>query len=629
MAKKSSSPPVDYSKISVQELYRPCAGIKLPDVPLEGDTTSENALFWEEEMLRCIQGWRAPNGKYLCPLSYFYYNHCPIVYFDPNVGANVEGLPLYAEKENELFEKIYFQCMRKSYKPAVDLIAAKARGKRWSYGMRGLAMWVFVVVGRFQPRANGLIGLDTEESYGEWRTSFMATYESLHPFFKYEKIYPNRADEIGATEVVIAEDGTRTYKTTHSIYLGGMNKTPGKFQRLRALYGIFDEYGKFTKGESATDLTKDCFVANGVKYGFLLKAGTSDTINNKTSTYRDDWLAADAMGVIKHTIFADELFHVDRHTGKCLRSSSRRHFEAERQKLKNAGKSLSLEIQNNPLDEEELFFASNNSELPTEQIQEQVKKIIRERLDKRITKGKLEWVKDVNGNRTQKVKFVPDAEGHWEILDYEETFAKMMEVEGENFVTVDDFYKDEAPESRSEGAILVYRKLRPDDSIESDLFIARYQYRPSSKRKMAEEVMKTIVAFNVTGKQVFVENNDGSLVETLERKGFGETLVSYNGQKGIRNSDQSISNQMVLAHDWFENNRHQRLYFLSIIDHIKKPNKENSDTRSCFLMMMQLLKMTGHQPVKDKKPPKYAKKETVIKRMEGTYTFRPKRRRVA
>jgi hypothetical protein len=575
---------------------------EIPEAPEEGEYGTERVKFWTEEKRRCRLGWIAPDGKFINPIYYFFLNHVKIDYEDPIRGM-VEDFPPYTVKEHELFDKVYYgqyDAGNGFVHEAEDLIAMKARRKRWTYNTHcGIFMWDFCL-GDIKIKV--AIGYDVTGTLEDGQKLFRDTYERLHPFWKADALYPDKAGRFGFA-IDEGDGDTKKYRVLREIIFRSLDKTPAGFKGLRLKRGMFEEAGKYTNLQKALSASQRCFYMGSVKTGQLLIGGTADSITNKSTGYIDMCKNAKGLNLIKHFISAAELAYpdIDEFTGESLTDKATPKYLKVRQNYLDNGmiEAYYGEIQENPLYEEEAYMSPSLSTFPASKLQDQHEYIYNNGKDKQIKLYRLEWEFDrLTKKKSGRVKAILDPLGHWRIYN---NGMPQRQIKFLDLMTVDDVYKDKAVWSDSKCGIMLYRQ--PTHKMESDLPIATYLFRPQNKVLFYEEVVKAIAFW---GARVLAENNDEACLNYIEKKQYHEHIMYVNGNRGIRNSDKSLSDQETMALMYFAEDRHKQIYFPEILDALKVQRSDNSDIRSVFFLMMlalDILKDEANQGLEEKPPP--------------------------
>jgi hypothetical protein len=611
---------------SVQVMYRPALHETTPAVPQPDDTTSEAALWWRREWMRSTEGWTAPDGTWINPIYYWYLNHVKIEMVDEATGREWTEAPLYCDADHDTFNEIY-SCLIRNIKHGVfrkgaladnkrarkknkqllsqeakvieqelrsltvyakDLIATKGRRKHWSYdNLNGVFLWAFTV------DANGHLGVgfDCKDSREEGQRVFKGAYDRLHPFWKHAELYTDKEGELSACEWKVSEEGDIQKTEGYVIHFKEMDKRPGAFRGRRYRIILLDEAGKYMHLGKIIGSIRDCLRTGTLKFGTLLIGGTCDPITNKSDAYQKLWERARIMGWRRYFIPAWKLAppNVNWFTGVSDEEKARAAYMKERQEFLDAGdmEGFHLTVQENPLDEHELFMLPTLSSYPSHKLLEATIAIAAQGDKLPVMRGRLEWKTNSYGKTIGEVYFQEDVNGPW--LCHRD-YQPHKEVANLDVLGIDSVYKDSAPHSDSKCAAVLYRRFnhRIDHS---DMPALVYFDRPLLDI-FADEIKKVMVW---TGCRVILEHNDKWLADQLLKekvanvlgvKMLADQLMFYNDEPGLRNNEQTILAQTMLALKWINEGGLGRTWFQSIIDSLKNWRQKNDDIASAFHLCM-------------------------------------------
>ncbi|PRY29819.1 hypothetical protein CLV58_12581 [Spirosoma oryzae] len=613
---------------SAQVRYRPVLHEEIPEVGEPGDVTSDSARWWSRELLRCTtQGWSAPDGVWFNPIYYFYLNHVRISFVDEQTQLPVEEAPLYNDSDKAVFDEIYWslahnlplgaipslpgeegkRLTRKEKKaenkrrwalyrslektmsgvlkmPATDVIATKGRRKHWSYNILcGVMVWAFCV------HINGDLGcgFDSKDSREEGQRVFRGAYDRLHPFWKHPELYTDKEGELSACVYRYDQDGNLEKREGNVIHFKELDKRPGAFRGRIYRIVLFDEAGKYLNLNKVIGATRDCLRVGTFKFGTMLIGGTCDPITNKSDSYQKLWEQAVRKGWNKIFIPACRMAppNVNWFTGISDEVAARAAYMAERQQFIDAGdmEGYYLTVQENPLDEFELFMLPTLSNYPSHKLLEATVNIAGFGENLPVKRIRLEWELNTFGKKTGTVLTYDDPNGPWLMhVDY----SPHKELSDLDVAGIDSVYKDNAPHSESKCAVVLYR--REHHRLErSDRPMLVYFDRPLLDI-FSDEVKKLMVW---TGCRVILEHNDKWLADDILKEKIpspngpvllGEQLMYYNEEPGLRNSDTTILTQTKLALKWINDGGLMRVVFQSIVDALKNWRQKNDDIASAL-----------------------------------------------
>lgn len=561
-----------FSENSVQRLYRPVLYEEfVPEEPVAWGDGSPEAVWWQEQYTRCTYGWVASDGHYLNPIYYFYLNFVQIE-IKPDGVLSVEP-PLYLDTDQEVFDLIYFnQFQRGTENYAKNIVIAKGRRKHWSENTHcGVMLWDFVM-----GWGNVAIGYPQKDPYlDQGSDRWENAYQRLHDFWKADVLTGTKVKRGYGIKQYNEKTGEENIINRNFIMFSPMDKKFDRFRGQNFWRVLFDEAGVYRNLIQCYGATKDCCREGTFKFGQILIGGTSDAIENKSTDYRDMYFNAPRYDAVTWFIpcYKCSPPDVDWDSGVSLVSLSKPKYEAERAKIKGNSELYHKELQENPMNARECFLPPSKSSYPGTKLEQQAHFILDNYKDHEIIRGRLEW----DGHpRERKVIWIPDEAGDWQV--YQKGFPtpglKNLHVMG-----VDDVYsEDDAPFSDSKCSLVVYREH--DHRVqESDLPVAVYLARPSRSR-FHNEILKSTCFWD---SMVVIENNDGVVVDKMVKKGYGDKVVYINGKPGIKGSEVVWLNKMTgIGDEYFNENRHERIYFLDIITALGAWRQENTDIGSAF-----------------------------------------------
>lgn len=590
---------------SAQVMYRPIAQLsKLPPPPTPNDPVDHpSVVFWRRELLRSKKGWFAPDGTWFNGMAYWYFNHSSMDYVDEVSGRTVQGPPMYTRLHHEILDEVW-ACQGKNrpvvrhkrgkkkkkgsdiyeseevlevqagtYQNAEDLIVTKGRRKGWSFTMLGGAIpWKFCV-----ERSDNIgVGFDSRDSREEGQSLFMAIYDRLHPYWKHPELYTRAAKQVSAVRYERVKGGKLEKTEGIKLYFAEVDKSIGKLRGKRLCMLFLDEAGKYTNLEKVLGTVEHCLRVGNMKFGSLILGGTCDPITNKSKDYKERWDAALKMGWHRLFIPAWRYHTVDYQTGADLEGPSRAYYEAQRAMKKEAGmmEAYYMEVQENPLEETELFQLPTLSEYPALLLADQAGRIAEEGEDNKTHRGRLEWVTNSVGRSVGRVDWIPDPNGYWRMQNGYEPRPDL----GIDVLGVDDVMKDKVTDSDSKMGMALFRRFHHRLPDSSDQFVMAYDHRPTLD-DFADEVWKAMV---YTGCYTILEVNHKHVADYLVEHDAGllDKLLEYSGEIGLKQTVLTLNRQTLLMSAWIRRGGLKRTWISSIIDGLKVWRQKNHDVIS-------------------------------------------------
>lgn len=568
----------DFSPNSVQTKFRPVLQEeRIPDKPMVWGDGSFEDRWWIVQITRCKYGWMYEggpddphSGTWLNPIYYFYLNFVTVT-IKPD-GTPIETAPLYLDTDHEVFDLIYFnQYIKGTGCYANNIVIAKGRRKHWTFITHcGVMLWDFVC-----GWGNVAIGYPQEDPYMATGSElFMNSYNALHDVWKADVLDPDTKYKKGyGIKRKDETTGKETVFKRNFIMFSPMDKKFDRFRGQNLWRVLFDEAGVYRNLVQCYGATKDCCQEGTFRFGQILIGGTSDAIENKSTDYRKMYFEAYRYDAVTHFIpcYRCAPPDVDWENGISLADIAKPKYEARRARIKGDPEVYYKELQENPMNPKECFLPPSKSNYPAHKLDDQAVWILDNYKDKEIVRGRLDFV---GPPKDQKVQFTQDELGPWEV--YRNGFPT-PNVKKIHIMGVDDVYEEgDAPFSDSECSIVIYREL--DHRVaESDLFVAVYLARPG-RSKFHIETMKAAIFWDAL---VMLENNDGVLEGKFIKKNLGDRLMTINGKVGFKGQSEVWTNKMTgIGDEFFNENKHEKIYFLSIIDAFKTWRIDNTDVGS-------------------------------------------------
>lgn len=577
---------------SAQVKYRPVLQERVPDLP--NPTSSSFASdrdWWVEQLRRCTEGYIAPDGVYINPIYYFFLNFMKVNIFDELTGREGYYSPYYRDGDKVYFDKVWYGMSgmtKHGFKDADNIIVAKGRRKGWSTSEWGITLWWFL----FNQNQNILRAYPNKPIIEKERRRLKKMYEYIHPFFKRDD--DDRELDIVVDNAEVISQGYwidgRNFSIVNSINLTIVD-AKGSGVRGDALgLIVVVEAGIHTHLSPFIGSANDTLRQGDYKVGMLLVGGTSDSINNKSTDYKDNFLRP--KGNKFKTIFTPASIcyqgYIDYYTGKSLREEAEKVIKEERNSPDLKPEDLKMKIQENPLTVYESFIPSNDTEYDKEKIDSHYLHILEHDLDSHWITGKFVEEKDVRGKMTGRVIFKEDPTGFWKVL--EGAGYNMEDVENAFVAGIDDVYKDKVTYSDSLNSMVIYRRPSVYSEL-SDLPVAFYLGRHKNRMLDWQEFYKAILYYDP--KVMYEHNESAGFIGYAREKGIMQNLLYVNGEIGVRLSDSVVADMTVLGIKYFEANRHLRISHTALMDSFNYWRSEvNNDITSAFHLVLLALEKT-------------------------------------
>lgn len=544
------------SKGSLLLKYSPIVQYGIPELK---QFSKEWLAFWSEQYYRCIHGYKPSDGVWIPGNYYFHLNFWTIsrlrydlaaaaeakrIYplandaFDPEgIEKKFESFPLYRDSDHELFEKIRL----KRLLGRGGLMILKGRRKAATEDIIGGEIAYTMV---FHKGSKCAIGVPDDDTYLNTIPILHTGWNNLPvELFQNFSVKNRKGIEVGVE--ISTEEGEKK--------MGALSRLSTKvFTHSGALKGtaystvFIDESGKFGNNPTLEQCfmdSEDCFHEGEMWFGLPIIAGTSDQINIKNSSLQNMWENAEAYGLDRHFIPGDKVYppFFDFSTGKSDRPAARKSIEARRKELDKANDKGALIkfIQNQPLEESELFLVGLSNDIDVVRVNSQIKRVMEDpKLRGMSVEGDLDWVKRPNDKgvveETGEVVFIRKKGG-----DFVQSLPPINDVFADaDIMAVDDYMKDEAPESDSLGGSVAYRRQY---SLNAVCMVPTMTYlgRPNKRWKFHDAMLKMAV---YNGCRAAVEYNDDLL------KDYFLASKKVNGRKYLKTYPR-VSGKVVQERD--------------------------------------------------------------------------------
>lgn len=601
--------------IDVQVLYRPLAGAVLPGLPTL-DPTSEEYLFWKEQVRRCLKGWVAPDGKFINGIQYFGCNLVRMDYFDEELLRKIEKEPLlYRDNDNEITDIAWANLPRRlpngQFKKAGDHIEIKARRKGFTFWDIVIHMYFFVFYPDY-PIGSGYPSSKTK-NIAEEREMFTNIWENLPELFKRWKgnelkVLTNNLNQAMAT----FEVGYSRNKTdkVHNYWHQATVSDPLKAGVFKG--ASYRRMSAVEAGEWPEDTLKNFIAFNydstafgGFKIGSFNIGGTSTNITADWTDYQEIYYDVDSYDFSRHMtpayMVAQGFFN--RKTGKSDKEGALAHYQERRNKLVKNPDRLKKEMAENPIEESDFFMSTSNTTYDTNLINEHLQWCKLNMTDALWVRGKINPTYDIAGNEMG-LCFVEDKDGEWVVnkeygmpnLDYENLY----------YATIDDKFKSQdiktySKSKSSQSCMLImlsqhtfpFPSDRPCAFYLSPSFDLDNTYLEFEKGQRFWGIDKTTYELSSEGYISFLRGKDKLhyLQYYEDRPGFNLT-----GRGKARNEVTLLGNQH------FREGLYKNIDNSFILESYKKWNdKKNTDIGSCLHLAFKHREVTKHLNVVQKR----------------------------
>lgn len=619
---------MEYSKKSVQYIYRPVIHDNIPPIPVVSDINSHNYIWWRTHIQRCVKGFIAPDGKFINPIYYFFLNFVTVQIFGHRKDAVAElKNPYYRDNDEEIFNE-FWDAMSKTTTTqelinAINLLFAKPRGIAFTYiVLFGVNLWMFI----FRPDKPIVLAYEDEELKDDEKKQFVECYKRLHPIFKRRNgensiIVRDNKDLFAIAlesewqklkvqgKDLRAKDQEMPFFNRAIFMLGSKDK--GKLKGKRVNMVTIAEVGKWTRLKDFIDATEHTVSLGSQKWGMINAGGTSDDIAPDNHDFEDLFNNPSAFNFRVHCTYAFMVLQgfVDYETGKSDKIGAKEHILKVLESKKGERRSYMNYKASMPLNREDFFTPAIEFCYSPEPIEDQIKYVERNSLGQDWRQGRLVYEKDILGENTGNVLFKEDKpntpenrQGMWfvNILKHPRNSHK-----GEFIATIDDVFKDmvtdeKVEKAESKNCMIIYSRENPYTPL-SDMPVAMFFGRHKDNNETFEQFALGMAFYELEDGRVLYEYHTTAFPNFLRDIGMIAKLYHVNGQPGIKVSD-GIKSQMVdLGNAYIKEQRLANWSNLRMLNSMKKwtlHKKINDDIGSALHLLFYFLDLLRYVTIK-------------------------------
>lgn len=523
--------------------------------------TPEYEEFWGNELAKIKQGFFI--GDIWIPGRFYYYMNYKLM-------STIDGIitPDFVDMHLELAYYIE-HCLSNGK----NLLCAKGRRKGISEATSTMVVdygWRFTEGFKAGVAAGKKVYV--EDFVAKWRFSD----SRLPPEFSTKKLTDNDDEIVAGYSIKNQHNAYEERGTFNTIYARTMGSDPNMFKGLYLNAIISEEVGEHEKWIEFYGASKDCLKSGNQQKGILIAFGTAGNVNKGSKDFKKIWNKPDAYNFVKYLIPADRfnLYGGAKNKARTIPSTSElvkkyRDYQligvedrenslkgilARREVMLAAGdlKAYNEDLQNNPINEQEMFRKTLVNNFDVNKLNEQ-QYAIDSLSHAKYTKYKLEWVKDEKGMIKMPLKVV--AKPLTNLDDQDECICILdgeLPRKGYSNLCVsgiDSYDQDEAKESKSLGAMCI--RIRDNNIRNSDgtpamrnCPIAVISCRPKRKELFYELCLKASVFYDLIGNvlvdvgaalimQYFAENGGWKYLADRPRK-FESESSQQTHEKGVR-----------------------------------------------------------------------------------------------
>jgi len=554
--------------------YRPVINNGHPDLNQESVAYQE---YWEQELDRCINGFKPKGMNWISGKYYFYLNYYKILGNDGTLGSRKTLIsPWYRQMDHEYFD--LFETCKKEEK---GMIVIKARDKGFSYMNSGMISHEYT----FFPFNDVGIAAGLQATADAFFDKTKKGLNGLHPNFKHSFL----KDTDG-----ILRSGYKQKNKDGKWEVGGYQSTiicrtmdnPEVFKGERVSLMVFEEAGEFKHLKNAYMSSKACFMDGNKQFGVPVIGGTGGDISKASKDFMDMYYESDAYNLIPMFIPASRAYYgfFDVETGEEKVKEAEDTLLEDREVIINSGdrEAFNLHIQNYPLTIQEAFLNTKTARFDNSLLNAQRSRILANKdYRSQIQRGYLDW--DFDQNEEYVVKWRPHPDGPFRILHHPEPEYKDLDIGG-----IDSYDQDQAGASDSLGSAIIYRRFVDTDKP-SDYIVAEYTDRPEKKEDFWDGCLKLAVYYNA---RMLVEYTKIGILDYFKRMNALKYLkekpesahnpgTKTRNRYGVHMNKQVKSLMEDLMSDYIRENV-EDIWFLDLIEELSSYGTRNTDRAIAF-----------------------------------------------
>ena len=554
--------------------YRPVVNNGHPDLNPESVSYQE---YWEQELDRCINGFKPKGMKKISGKYYFYLNYYKILGNDGTKGSRKTLIsPWYRQMDHEYFD--LFQTCKDEGK---GMIVIKARDKGFSYMNSGMIAHEYT----FFPFNDVGIAAGLQATADAFFDKTKKGLNGLHPNFKHSIL----KDTDG-----ILRSGYKQKNKDGKWEVGGYQSTvicrtmdnPEVFKGERVSLMVFEEAGEFKHLKNAYMSSKACFMDGNLQFGVPVVGGTGGDISKASKDFMDMYYESEAYNLIPMLIPASRAYYgyFDIDTGEEKVKEAESVLLEERETITNSGDrdAYNLHIQNYPLTIQEAFLNTKTARFNNSLLNAQRSRILASKdYRSQVQSGYLDW--DFDNEENFIVRWRPHPDGPYKILEHPAPEYKDLDIGG-----IDSYDQDKAGASDSLGSAIIYRRF-VNTEYASDYVIAEYTDRPEKKEDFWDGCLKLAMYYNA---KMLVEYTKIGILDYFKRMNALKYLkekpesahnpgTKTRNRYGVHMNKQVKSLMEDLMDDYIRENA-EDIWFLDLIDELANYGTRNTDRAIAF-----------------------------------------------
>jgi hypothetical protein len=438
-----------------------------------------------------------------------------------------------------------------------------------------------------------------EDFVAKWRFSD----SRLPPELSTKKLTDNDDEIIAGYQIKNQHNAYEERGTFNTIYARTMHTNPNMFKGLYLNVIISEEIGEHENWIEFYGASKDCLMSGTQQAGILIAFGTAGNVNKGSKDFKKIWQDPETYNFVRFMIPADRFLlygnarndyqripveseyykqYSDYQLIGCEdRALSLKNIMDRRARLLKQGnlKEYNEDLQNNPVNEQEMFRKTVINNFNINKLNEQQAKIDSLPHPK-WTKYKMDWVKDERGMikiplevSIRALKPHEDQDECLWVIDGEQP----RKYQGLYTAGIDGYDQDTAKASKSLGAMCIRIRNNTIQGAMSRAPVAVINCRPKRKELFYDLCLKAAVYYNLIGNvlvdvgaalvmQYFKENNGWKYLADRPRK-FEAENSEQTHEKGVRLTTFSRPRMSSLMQSDIEDN-YEQYWFSELVNQL-------------------------------------------------------------
>lgn len=540
--------------------------------------------WWDEQIRRCLYGYKTSNGDYITGAYYFHLNFNRILRYDSVTNDKIFLPPLYRDLDHEYYNMLDW-CEKNHW----GIFTLKARRKAFSTNTSSFLYHRW----SFYPGTEIGVGAFEDEDVNKIRLLIGDIRSVLPPELVHAAT--DNKDILEAQIKIKGDTGWKNDGTKSRMYFrcfGGAKGKVGAFRGLSLKIHDFEEVGKNPQLLKCIAASRECWMEGSLMYGLPILGGTGDKMTNMSTDLEDIWDNAESFRLKQFFIPASKGYYpfFNEKTGKSDMVAAEADVKAklaEKYKKENKTDFYSF-LQENALKPEDSFMGNSmNATLPIDLVNHQIINLKdKESLTNRLMRGNMYWEHGRYDPINPRVIWEPaEDDGKWLIYKMPENEKyRNLDIGG-----VDTYFTSGATQSESKGCMFIYRRYNPFNSeMEQELPICMYLAKEKTTEEFYDNCLKTAVFYKA---KMLVEYDEA----------FGNWIKQANAYKWMKerpvaaDSEWSdVSNKFMIHMKVHQKELLTRLLidyihkhsnnimFLQLLEDFKKYGRSNTDMAMAF-----------------------------------------------